>query len=158
MNALHDVVAKNKFPSSDKVFAYSEQYVNFVTMETITEELLRNILLALLCVFLATLLLMAHLIISLMVVANVAITLVNVAGCMYFWGLTIETAAAILLTISLGLAVDYSAHVAHAFMSTPGESRNERMKMVITCKLSVIYVPDNSPSYFTIHSYPHRAL
>jgi Niemann-Pick C1 protein len=131
MNALHDVVAKHKFPLSDKVFAHSEQYVNFVTMETITSELLRNILLALLCVFLATLLLMAHLFVSLMVVLNVAMTLVNVAGCMWFWGLSIETAAAILLTISLGLAVDYSAHVAHAFMSTPGESRNERMRRVI---------------------------
>jgi predicted RND superfamily exporter protein len=83
MNALHDVVAKNKFPSSDKVFAHSQQYINFVLMETITSELIRNILLALLCVFLTTLLLMAHLFVSLMVVLNVAMTLVNVAGCMW---------------------------------------------------------------------------
>ena len=72
-----------------------------------------------------------HLIvISLMVVANVILTLINVAGYMWLWGLSIETAAAILLTIALGLAVDYSAHIAHAFMAAEGDNRNERMRRV----------------------------
>lgn len=51
------------------------------------------------------------------------LTLVNVGGFMYIWGLYIETTASILMTIAMGLAVDYSAHVAHAFMATKGESR-----------------------------------
>ena len=65
-----------------------------------------------------------------MVVANVILTLINVAGYMWLWGLSIETAAAILLTIALGLAVDYSAHIAHAFMAAEGDDRNERMRRV----------------------------
>ena len=65
-----------------------------------------------------------------MVVANVILTLINVAGYMWLWGLSIETAAAILLTIALGLAVDYSAHIAHAFMAAEGYEWNERMRRV----------------------------
>ena len=44
---------------------------------------------------------------------------------MYIWGLTIDTSASILVTIAMGLAVDYSAHIAHTFMTSRGE-RNER--------------------------------
>ena len=52
-------------------------------------------------------------------------------GFMHFWGIVIDTAAAVLLSVALGLAVDYSAHIAHAFMTTPGTSRNERVKKTI---------------------------
>ena len=63
-----------------------------------------------------------------MVVANVILVLINVAGYMWLWGLSIDTASSILLTIALGLAVDYSAHIAHAFMAAPGDNKNERMR------------------------------
>ena len=132
MNRLTGLMEEEneKFPSGSKVFAHSGDYVNYITMEIITDELARNIGLALLVVFLATMLLLAHLIISVMVVVNVLLTLVNVAGYMWLWGLSIDTAASILLIIALGLAVDYSAHIAHAFMAAPGANRNERMRRV----------------------------
>ena len=94
------------------------------------ELLLSSLLLALLFVFLATWYFLAHLLASLYVVLVVFVTLVNVGGFMHFWGLTIETATSIFLTISMGLCVDYSAHITHAFMVTHGESRNERMRKV----------------------------
>ena len=80
--------------------------------------------------FLATLFFLAHLVSSIFIVINVIITIANVAGFMHFWGLTIETATAIFLTISFGLSVDYSAHVSHAFVVAQGHSRNDRMKKV----------------------------
>lgn len=45
---------------------------------------------------------------------------VNVAGSLQFWGVTVDTASSILLTLSVGLAVDYSAHVGHTFMTISG--------------------------------------
>ena len=39
---------------------------------------------------------------------------------------------AIFITISIGLCVDYSAHIAHAFMVAKG-SRDDRMKQTLTC-------------------------
>ena len=79
---VHNVVAE-KGKAIDKgtagrVFAHSKDYQNYVVMEVIVDELLRNILLALLCVFLATLLLIADVVASLIVLLNVLLTLVNV--------------------------------------------------------------------------------
>ena len=132
MNDLNDVLDKERanFPTGTKLFAQSEKYMDFIMMDTIMQEIGRNLGLALLVVFLATLFLLAHLFMSLMVAINVAITLVNVAGYIGFWGLNLDTVVAIFLTIALGLAVDYSAHIAHAFMAMPGDNRNKRMKRV----------------------------
>ena len=50
---------------------------------------------------------------------------------MHLWGIAIDTSAAVLLSVALGLAVDYSAHIAHAFMTISGESRDERVSKTI---------------------------
>ena len=133
INAVQDIVEghASKFGAGAKVFAYSPQYSNYMTMEIITTELIRNLLLALLCVFLATLFLIANLFTSILVCISVLFTLLNVGGFMHFWGLTIDTSAAILITIAMGLSVDYSAHIAHAFMVTEG-SRNDRVIITLT--------------------------
>ncbi len=120
---------KTKFGVEDSetgVFPMSQGYFDFVTVEIITEELYRNILLALLCVFIATLFLIADLFASILVCISVFFALVDLGGFMYFWGLSIDTIAAILVTIALGLSVDYSAHIAHAFMVATG-TRTERV-------------------------------
>ena len=65
MNGLTGLMDKEneKFPSGSKVFAHSGDYVNYITMEIITQELIRNIGLALLCVLFATMFLLAHILI-----------------------------------------------------------------------------------------------
>lgn len=45
---------------------------------------------------------------------------VDVAGSMHFWGLTIDTVTCIILIVAIGLAVDYSAHIGHMFMTVTG--------------------------------------
>jgi len=39
---------------------------------------------------------------------------------MHFWGLTIDTVTSIILILAIGLAVDYSAHIGHCFMTFTG--------------------------------------
>jgi hypothetical protein len=45
----------------------------------------------------------------------------DVMGFIYFWGLTIDTVSTINLLIAIGLTVDYSAHIAHTFMTETGQ-------------------------------------
>ena len=94
-------------------------YSDLVTMDVITSELVRNILLVLVAIFVCTLLLIANLFTSIIVVTNVFITLVNVGGFMHFWSLTIDTSSAVLLTVAMGLAVDYAAHVGITYFVVP---------------------------------------
>ena len=50
----------------------------------------------------------------------VCMTLIDVMGYMHFWGLTIDVVTSIIVIISIGLCVDYSAHIAHAFLTSKG--------------------------------------
>jgi predicted RND superfamily exporter protein len=45
---------------------------------------------------------------------------VDLAGILQFWGTSIDTASSILMTLAVGLAVDYSAHIGHTFMTISG--------------------------------------
>ena len=42
-------------------------------------------------------------------------------------GLAIDSVSVIQLVISVGLCVDYAAHIGHSFMKTPGSSSSERV-------------------------------
>ena len=49
MNEVFDIVKKYESkiePNEGRLFAYSQQYDNYITIEVITAELLRNIILA----------------------------------------------------------------------------------------------------------------
>jgi len=125
MNRVKKILADANF--SSRVFPMCIGYASWETDEVISEELYRNILLAILCVFITTWMLLFNFGASLQVLGCVVLTLVNVGGFIHFWGLTIDTVSCTNIIISIGLCVDYSAHIAHAFMSTQG-TRDERVK------------------------------
>merc|ERR550532_1381644 len=125
MNRVKKILRDANF--TNRVFPMCIGYASWETDEVISEELYRNILLATVCVFATTWLLLFNLTASLLVLGCVVLTLVNVGGFIHFWGLTIDTVSCTNIIISIGLCVDYSAYVAHAFMSCTG-SRKERVR------------------------------
>ncbi|KAI8773865.1 NPC1-like intracellular cholesterol transporter 1 isoform X1 [Biomphalaria glabrata] len=109
-------------------FAYSREYMTCETNKVLLSELYRNLGLSAACVFAVTVILIANLWTSLLVFVCVLFTMVDVCGILEVWGIKIDTASSILLTLSVGLAVDYSAHIGHTFM-TIGSNRNNRALM-----------------------------
>merc|ERR1719403_75274 len=79
------------------------------------------------CVAVITLLLLANISICLMVLVCVVLTLVDLVGFLHFWGITIDTLSCVNIVLVVGLCIDYSAHIAHAFIVSTG-TRNERAK------------------------------
>lgn len=132
VKAMEDLRVKIKevFNDEDMAFAYSQFYLGWETNKVITEELFRNMGLALLAVFLVTLIVLANLWTCLMVFTCVGFTLVNITGTMYFWGLSVETVITIILVLAVGLSVDYASHVGHTFMVVTG-TRYERARATI---------------------------
>jgi multidrug efflux pump subunit AcrB len=63
------------------------------------------------CVLITTLLLITNLSTCIMVLSCVVLTIVDVLGGMYFWGLTIDTVSMIDMVLAIGLCVDYAAHI-----------------------------------------------
>ncbi len=58
--------------------------------------------------------------------------LFDIVGFMWLWKISINSISIVNLVLAIGLAVDYSAHVAHAFMHATG-TRDERMIQVCVC-------------------------
>jgi predicted RND superfamily exporter protein len=58
---------------------------------------------------------------------------------LYYWGLTLNAFSMTFIIISIGIAVDYNAHIAHAFKTVTG-TRNERViKAFDTMGVSVFH-------------------
>ena len=129
MNAVKKAIREANI--SGRVFAMAYGYSAWETDEVISFELYRNIGLALLCVFLVTLIFICDLVGALMIISCVFLTLVNVGGFMHFWGLTIDTVSCNNLIIAIGLCVDYSAHVTHRYLGETG-TKDQRMVATLT--------------------------
>ena len=96
----------------------------------ITRELIRNLSIALACVFLTTLILLADILGSVYVLLTVALSLVDLCGFMAAWDITIDVVSACNIIIAIGLCVDYSVHICHAFLTVTG-TRKERARAAI---------------------------
>ena len=90
--------------------------------------------------------------VTLVVIFHIAIILfkVDVAGMMHLWGLTVDTVTSIMLIIAIGLAVDYSAHIGHCFMTISGE-RNGKLQS--HANLNFILLPEISGMYICMAIY-----
>lgn len=77
------------------VTVWSEVFSLWVTDKLIAQEVQRNVLLALICVMGMTALLIAELQTCFWIFLCVLLTLLNVCGFMYFWGMTIDITSCI---------------------------------------------------------------
>ena len=75
MNKVREMIKAQKF--SAKVFAVTMEYANWETTEIISFELYRNLGFSIACVFAATLLLLANVSGSILVMISVFLTLVS---------------------------------------------------------------------------------
>ena len=62
----------------------------------------------------------------------VLLTLVDITGMIHFWGLTIDPISCVIIVLGVGLCVDYSVHIAHAFNVARGETGGERARAALT--------------------------
>ena len=119
------------------VFPYSLHYVFFdqyIHIIAITQEILG---LGLAAVLIITSLLLGSWRTGSIVTFVVALTVTNVMGVMGIWGINLNAVSLVNLVISLGIAVEFCAHIARAFMgagtglpvdlSSRQKERDERM-------------------------------
>ena len=54
---------------------------------------------------------------------------------MYFWNMNIDIVAGTNIIISVGLCVDYSAHMAHSFLTKTGTRSVRSFIYLVFCRL-----------------------
>jgi len=111
-------------------FSHSKVYAAWETDQIIGFELWRNIALAMACVFVVTLLLLANIQICVYVMCIVGITLTDIVGFLHFWGVTIDIISCVNIVLAIGLCVDYSVHIGLAYMVAKGSRRDKAVEAV----------------------------
>ena len=87
--------------------------------------------LACMMVFIITLLLMADLFTSLIVLLMVGLTDVAIIGFLHFTGEFLNSLTVVFLVLAVGISVDYNVHLAHAFKTATG-TRDERVRKALS--------------------------
>ena len=118
VDAINQLI--NKANLSSKIFTNGRIYGSWEIDKVIAFELMRNLLLAIVCVFAITFILLSNIVASGLVLMCVLFSLVDVIGFLHFWGMTIDVLSCSNIVMSVGLCVDYSVHIAHAFLVSSG--------------------------------------
>jgi len=121
--AAHRIADEISDEIGSRVFPYSLHYVFFdqyAHIVAIAQEILG---LGLAAVLIITALLLGSWRTGTIVTGVVALTVVNVMGVMAIWGINLNAISLVNLVISLGIAVEFCAHVARAFMSAGSSLR-----------------------------------
>jgi len=139
-NAAHRIADDMSRRTGGSIFPYSlffvffDQYAHIVS---ITQQVLG---LGLASVLVVTALFLGSWRTGTVVTGVVALTVVNVMGVMGLWGVSLNAISLVNLVISLGIAVEFCAHVARAFMNhsggvtadnSAGQERDERMSVAL---------------------------
>ncbi|XP_046825496.1 patched domain-containing protein 3-like isoform X1 [Vespa crabro] len=122
------------------VTIWSKMFSTWVTDKLIAQEVLRNLILALICVMGTTAILIAEPQTCFWILLCVLLTLLNVCGFMYFWGLTIDIVSCIGLELAVGLSVDYAAHVAHAFLNASSLEKKKDQDRKIRTLIAIKHI------------------
>jgi len=126
-------------PSSLDCRVWSFPFVFVEGQKVIKQETIQNILIAASCVFCVCVLLLANVWMAFLILCMIALVDIELLGMLYAAGLAYNSVSAIFLVLAIGLAVDYSAHIAHAFMVASGTRDERAAKALRELGPSVIY-------------------
>lgn len=129
MQSLRDLCYTLEWENGE-VFPISEDYVSLESILIVKSEIVMNLALTFAAVTVIILFLISSLQTCFWVIISVFLTILDVGGVMYYWGLTIEAGTMVCLILAIGLAVDYSSHVGYKFMVFTGD-RNQRAKAAL---------------------------
>merc|ERR1719502_369493 len=104
-------------------FPYSFEFLYWEEVGIIDVELVRNLIICGVVIAVMVSMMIPHPRIAVWVAITIFLSVVDLVGFMYWWGVTISGVSTIYILISVGLAVDYSAHIAHVFVESYGTSR-----------------------------------
>ncbi|XP_036144455.1 NPC intracellular cholesterol transporter 1 homolog 1b [Monomorium pharaonis] len=106
------------------VFPYSVFYVFYEQYLTIWQETLSSISLSLAVIFVVTLFLTGlSLFSAVIVVLTVLMIIVNLAGLMYWWSISLNAVSLVNLVMAAGISVEFCSHIVHSYITSVAETK-----------------------------------
>jgi len=124
---------------TDDVFPFASDFLYWEENGIIDQELIRNLIIAGGIVFMIICLMIPRPRIACIVSLGICMSIVELVGFMHWWDVTINGTSTIYALICLGLAVDYSAHIAHSFKEAKGARQDRACEAVSRIGPSVFH-------------------
>jgi len=109
-------------------FPYSFEFLYWEEVGIIDQELIRNLAICGAVVLIMIGLMIPNVRISIWVALSICLSVIDLVGFMFYWDITISGVSTIYILISVGLTVDYSAHIAHMFVISTGTAPERAQK------------------------------
>ena len=109
---------------------YHREFVEIEQYRVFQYELTISFAMSLAAVAVVVTFITMNLHLSLMIILSIVLVDYYLIALIYFWGLTINMFTGLCTILSLGIAVDYSTHIAHTFLLTepPASCKTNREK------------------------------
>ena len=126
----------------DFTYSSAPKYREFEIYRVLGEEVINMLSYALLTVTFVVLFITFDVRMTLFVVTVVLLVVVYMTAICHHWGLTLNNFFAVNLTFALGIAVDYSVHIAHKYLTIKPpvslKSNKEKREFKISKAISVM--------------------
>jgi predicted RND superfamily exporter protein len=130
-----DVDTKSPLPS----FPIAKQFISYEQYALTAKETIRNLLVAAVAILGVSSVYLVHPIVILFVFLSFASLVIELFGLMYIWDVSLNGISMLGLVMAIGYSVDYSAHVAHAFVVSDAPANDQRIvRSLSTVGISVL--------------------
>jgi predicted RND superfamily exporter protein len=111
-------------------FAFFYGFLFYDGLAVVEKETIQNVLVACGCVFIVNVIMLADFLAAFLVLSMIGFVDVCILGFMGHWELDFNSVTAINLVLAVGLAIDYSAHIAHSFLVSKGSGLDRAKEAV----------------------------
>ncbi|KAM4029452.1 patched domain-containing protein 3-like [Anomaloglossus baeobatrachus] len=123
LNQVRDTAKSCEIP----VLVYHPAFIYFDQYAVIIENTIQNVAVAAAAMFVISLLLIPNPLCALWVTFTIASIIVGVTGFMAYWDVNLDSISMINLVICIGFSVDFSAHIAYAYVSNQKANVNDKV-------------------------------
>lgn len=114
---LEDVRAIEQEYGLDKTYSYAVEMLDFEQYVVFTEETVFSCGLSLVAVLFVILFITGSVFVTILVTIAVLLVDLFLIALIHYWGLTFNSIIVVNVVVAIGLAVDYSAHIAHTYLT-----------------------------------------
>ena len=114
---LRDVRYIEKEFGMDETFSYATEYLDFEIYVAFLPDTATSVGLSIVAVFFVLIVVTGNFKVTLLVTLSIILVDLYLYALIYYWGLTFNTIVVINVVVAIGLSVDYSAHIAHSYLT-----------------------------------------
>ena len=133
-----------------KAFPIVRYFIFFEMYAIVIKETIRNLIISALAVFIITSPFLVDCAVTLLVMVNFTALVCELFGLMVIWDVALNAVSMINLIMAIGFAVDYIAHIAHAYITSNKATANERVVDALTTLGASVFMGGRSGAQLLI--------